>query len=72
MSGGLTGECAMLWYFFLAEEADFENNVELCREYLQQAEALGRVPPASVSSPQLEELIKQYGGSDRYATRKAG
>lgn len=62
--GSLTFECAVLWYLFLADEADFEGDDELCKEYLKQAESLGRGPVGSIHDKRLEDAIKKYGGRD--------
>lgn len=59
LTGGLTMESAALWYFFLAEEADFENNRTLCMDYLSKAETLGQFL-GSVHDNNLEKVIKKW------------
>ena len=67
--GGLTFESAVLWYLFLADEADFDGDAELCKEYLSRAETLGRGPVGWVHDKRLEEAIKSFGGSNEQDER---
>lgn len=62
--GGLTFESAVLWYLFLAEEADFDGDEVLCKDYLSCAETLGRGPVGWVHDTRLEDAIKKFGGSN--------
>jgi hypothetical protein len=57
--GGLTMESASYWYFFLAEEADFEGDMDKCKAYLSKAEALGQFQ-GSVIDNDLEYVIKKW------------
>ena len=59
LTGGLTMQSAAYWYFFLAEEADFEGNAGECQSYLSKAESLGQFQ-GSVIDNYLEEMIKKW------------
>lgn len=60
LTGGLTMESAALWYYFLAEEADFEGNLEQCKSLLRTADELSAGPQGSIHSSELEEAIKKW------------
>jgi len=60
LTGGLTMESAALWYYFLAEEADFEGDLDKCKAFLQKADELSVAPQGSIHSSELEELIRKY------------
>jgi hypothetical protein len=53
-------ESAALWYYFLAEEADFEGNLEQCKSLLRTADELSAGPQGSIHSSELEEAIKKW------------
>ena len=59
LTGGLTMESATLWYYFLAEEADFEGDRDQCMNYLARAESLKQFK-GSVSDNNLENVIKKW------------
>lgn len=60
LTGGLTMESAALWYYFLAEEADFEGDIEKCKKVLQRAEDLTNAPQGYIHSKYLEDEIKKW------------
>lgn len=60
LTGCLKYSSAMLWYYFLSEEADFEGDTVLCKDYLQKAEQLSLGPQGYICSAELEKAIKKY------------
>lgn len=61
IAGGLTGECALQWCLFLAEEADMINDVFGYARFKSLSETLMSNPkPASFSCKDLEEAIKAW------------
>ena len=61
ISGGLTGESALQWACFLAEEADMINDVMGYSRFKSIAESLISEPkPVSFHCNDLEEAIKAW------------
>lgn len=60
LTGALSYASAMLWYYFLSEEADFEGDKEKCMEFLSRAEHLSQGPQGYIHSVELENEIKKY------------
>ena len=60
LTGGLKLSSAKLWYFFLAEEADFEGDIEKCKKFLQRAEDLTNAPQGYIHSKYLEDEIAKF------------
>ena len=60
VAGALSYESAILWYLFLAEEADFDGDAGLCKDYLHRAESLGRGPAGWIHDARLESAIKKW------------
>lgn len=60
ITGGLTNDCAALWYKFLAEEFDWQGNRSLSDYYKRRSEELSRAPRGSIHDRRLEEAIKTW------------
>lgn len=56
----LTGECAIKWHLFLAEEYAFEGDATKAQEHSIAARSMQEITPASVYDPNLEKEITKW------------